>query len=394
MDTPPTRHFGMDWLRIGAFQLLILYHVGMAFVPWDYQVKVVNPAVAWTTIPMLLTNPWRLSLLFVVSGYSSAALFARQESSLAFVRSRLARLGIPLLFGMAVVVVPQPWVWLVTHFNYIHDFGYFVLHDYYCFQSIHGVAMPTWMHLWFVVYLLAYTLLLAGLTTLPASWRRVASAAAEHVLAGPLLLPVGIAWTYAARAYLSPGWEDSHVFIGDWSAHATYLPAFLFGYLLRGSKALASAIDRWWAIAAITAIAGWVVLAGAEIVWPGDARLPNWMWPVYHAARCIEAWGAIVALIGLADRYWNIDSRWRPMLAEAVFPFYLIHQTIIIVVGYWLLQTDTGPLARFVLLVVATIAGCWAFYLFGRKVGWLRPLIGLRYAQRYAANLEAFDLPK
>ena len=60
------RHFGMDWLRIGAFQLLILYHVGMAFVPWDYQVKVASPALDWATIPMLLTNPWRLSLLFPV----------------------------------------------------------------------------------------------------------------------------------------------------------------------------------------------------------------------------------------------------------------------------------------------------------------------------------------
>src|SRR5437868_4203734 len=73
------RHYGMDWLRIGAFQLLILYHVGMAFVPWDFQVKDADPPIAWATILMLLTNPWRLSLLFAVSGYASAALFARQE---------------------------------------------------------------------------------------------------------------------------------------------------------------------------------------------------------------------------------------------------------------------------------------------------------------------------
>ena len=129
------RHYGMDWLRIGAFQLLILYHVGMAFGPWDYQVKAVDQPFGWVTIPLQLTNPWRLSLLFVVSGYASAALFARQKDGIgAFLRSRVVRLGLPLLFGMAVIVTPQPWVWLVTHYGYDRGFVTFLVHDYYRFQ--------------------------------------------------------------------------------------------------------------------------------------------------------------------------------------------------------------------------------------------------------------------
>ena len=84
------RHFGMDWLRIGAFQLLILYHVGMTFVPWDYHVKLAS--LDWVSVLMQLTSPWRLSLLFVVSGYASAALLARSGSAGAFFRQRLLRL--------------------------------------------------------------------------------------------------------------------------------------------------------------------------------------------------------------------------------------------------------------------------------------------------------------
>ena len=67
------RHYGMDWLRIGAFALLILYHVGMVFVPWGFHVKTAHP-MEWVAIPMLATNAWRLMLLFVVSGYASRAL--------------------------------------------------------------------------------------------------------------------------------------------------------------------------------------------------------------------------------------------------------------------------------------------------------------------------------
>jgi hypothetical protein len=376
------RHYGMDWLRIGAFQLLILYHVGMAFVPWDFQVKVAQPPVASATAFMMLTSPWRLSLLFAVSGYASAALFAREKGGVgAFFRSRLARLGIPLLFGMAVLVTPQPWIWLITHYGYQAGFGHFLLHDYYSFRSIDGVIVPTWMHLWFVAYLIGYTALLCLVLMLP---QRVCDAGrwlAERFLGGPLLLPLGVAFVYYARASFDAGWEDNHLLLTDWSAHAHYLPMFLFGYMLRGSEPIRAAIARWWPVAAVLAVAGYAVLAWFELRF-GLTIAPRRFWALHGWAQSAEAWGAMIALIGIADRFWNVDHRWRPMLAEAVFPFYLIHQTIIIVVGYWMMGSGVAPLPAFLLLVAATMAGCWAFYLAGREVRWLRPLIGLKAGRR------------
>jgi glucan biosynthesis protein C len=380
------RHYGMDWLRIGAFGLLILYHVGMAFVPWDYEVKLADPPIAWATIPMFLTNPWRLSLLFLVSGYASAAILARDPDIGGFVRSRLARLGIPLLFGMAVIVTPQPWVNLVTQHDYPHGFGWFMAHDYYAFQFIDGIAMPTWMHLWFVVYLLAYTLVLAALLALPKPWRDGGRRAAERLLAGVLLLPLPMLYIGLVRSFLPPGWSDSHHLIDDASAHAAYLFCFMFGVLLRRSDVLRAAIGRQWPIAAVLAVLAYAAIAGFEIAYPGDTPLPPEFGPVYRTCRAVEMWGAIVALLGIADRYWNRDSRWRPILAEAVFPFYIIHQTVIVVVGYWLLFTATSPLERFIVLIAATVAGCWLFYDLGRRVGWLRPLIGLKASRSRGAS--------
>ncbi len=68
-----TRHYGMDWLRIGAFALLILYHIGMYFVPWGWHVTIAEP-FDWVAIQMLATNGWRLALPFLVSAYAGAAL--------------------------------------------------------------------------------------------------------------------------------------------------------------------------------------------------------------------------------------------------------------------------------------------------------------------------------
>ena len=61
-----------------------------------------------------------------------------------------------------------------------------------------------------------------------------------------------------------------------------------------------------------------------------------------------------------------------------MFPFYIIHQTIIVVVGWWLLQAGVGALPSFVVLLAATVTGCWLFYRIGRSITWLRPLIGLQ----------------
>ena len=146
------RHYGMDWLRIGAFALLIFYHIGMVFVPWGFHVKTAHPA-DWVAVPMLLTNAWRLTLLFVVSGFASRALFAKSASVRSFLGNRNARLLLPLLFGMAVIVPPQSWVELTVKHGYTQSFAWFFTRDYFRFGALDGVVLPPGNPLWFVVSL-------------------------------------------------------------------------------------------------------------------------------------------------------------------------------------------------------------------------------------------------
>jgi glucan biosynthesis protein C len=321
-------------------------------------------------------NPWRLSLLFAISGYASSALFRRDRARGKFLRSRLARLGIPLLFGIAVVVTPQPWIALVTHRDYPHGYAHFMLHDYFTFRAIDGVLVPTWMHLWFVLYLLVYTLVLTLLLYLPARVRTVLGNLAERILASPLLLPAPIAYIVIAR-HFPPGWNEYHDLIHDGGSNLCYFAMFGFGWLLRGSEKLRLAIARQWPIAAGLALCAFGFVAAMEFTYPGDTPLPGGDVLPFAVARGTQCWGAIIALFGIADRYWNHDARWRSMLVEAVFPFYIIHQTIILIMGFWVVETDLPAWLQFALIVGATAAGCWVFYRAGREIGPLRPLIGL-----------------
>ena len=373
---PTGRHYGMDWLRVGAFALLILYHVGMVFVPWDWHVKAAHPD-PHVAILMLATNSWRLALLFVVSGYASAAVFARQPSPAGFARSRSARLLIPLVFAILVVIPPQPWIELMFKHGYTAGFAHFWLHDYFRFGALDGIILPTWQHLWFVVYLWVYSLMLALLLLLPADVRSRSARVFERALTGPAILAVPILLLALKTFLLFPGADETHALVDDWAAHAVYFPAFLFGVLLRGSPPLWAAIRRWWCLAAVLAVAAYAVVAMIEYRYPGEAPLDDTLTALFRGARAVQGWAAIVALIGIADRWLNRDAPIRPILTEAVFPLYIAHQTIIVAVGWWLLPFDLPNLAAFAILVAVTAAGSWLFYIVGRSVPWLRPLIGL-----------------
>ena len=372
------RHYGLDWLRIGAFGLLIFYHVGMFFVPWDWHVKTAQPA-NWVAIPMLASNAWRLALLFAVSGYASASLLARNSAAGAFARSRSARLLIPLLFAMIFVVPPQPWVELRFKHDYPHGFGWFWLHDYFDFKFMNGIAVPTWQHLWFVVYLWVYSMVLAlGLAVLPATVRQWIRNWFDRLLGGPGLLILPLVWFALCELVLFYGKDDTHGLFDDMQAHVIYLPVFLFGVLLPQADRVWAAIRAWWPWLLALAVAGYLIVATIEFAYPGKAQPPEYLRMLFFAGRLVQGWCAVIGLIGLADRYWNRDGRWRATLTEAVFPFYIIHQTIIVVAGWWLLPFTLHPLIEFVLLVAVTAAGCWIFYDVGRRLPWLCPLIGLR----------------
>jgi len=343
-------------------------------------VKTEHP-LPWVAIPMLATNAWRMALLFAVSGFATAFMIERQHGRVGrFLAGRVPRLLLPLVFGMAVIVPPQPWVQLVTQHGYTGSFLAFWLGgDYFGAKPIDGIMLPTWNHLWFLVYLLAYTLLLGLLLLVPASWRAALGRLAGGALSGPLIIIVPLALLGLRQAVHWPGPEEAHDLVNDLHAHEAYFGLFLFGFLLARSEAVWAAIRRWWRVAAGLAVAGYLVVAGVMVMWLSTDAQPLWSEIVFAAARDVQGWDAIIALIGFADRYWNRDHPWRATLNEAVFPFYVIHQTVIVVVAYWVIGHGVHPAAQFAALVTATVAGCWAFYLIGRVIPPLRPLIGLRW---------------
>src|SRR4029453_9711166 len=130
-DVAAMRRVDLDWVRIGAFGLLILYHVGMFYVSWSWHIKSAHPVRALEPL-MLVLNPWRLSLLFLVAGVAPRFMLRKSAVGL-LLRSRSSRLLIPLVFGMLVIVPPQAYIQIVEALGYPNGFVDFYLTHYFAF---------------------------------------------------------------------------------------------------------------------------------------------------------------------------------------------------------------------------------------------------------------------
>lgn len=224
-----SRHYGLDWLRIGAFGVLILYHIAMAFSPWHW---VVTTGHAYTALiaPMAAVTPWRLGLLFAVSGYASATLVARAATPHAFAAERSRRLLVPLAFGMLAIVPLEMWV-RVLEGGYPHGYLRFWLLDGWRVGTFYGVEFPSWEHLWFLVYLWTYSMLLAAFVATAGAARRMDRLAAwlsrgNRLLWAPIAL---MATIRLAALFVVP---EGQGLLHDIAGHSQYLPLFALGYLV------------------------------------------------------------------------------------------------------------------------------------------------------------------
>ncbi len=368
----------LDWIRVAAFALLVLYHVGMFYVTWDWHVK--SPRASRTLEPLMLaSNPWRLLLLFLVAG-AAARHFSERASAGALARSRAHRLGLPIVLSMLVIVPPQ------TFYEVWHKLGRVPAGEFwirYVTASGHWcpggacIVTPTWNHMWFVVYLLAYSLLLA----LALRWRRDLGARLTRRLeAMPasafVFLPM-LAFA-ALRLTLAPLFPVTHGLFGDWYAHAMFGLAFVIGFGLAGAEGLRQRLVAWRWPALVLWLLAWA--AYARFIWlhPAGTVPDEALRSAMGVAYGVQQWSATIAVLGFAALHLRRDSRLLRVLTEAVFPVYIVHQTIIVALAFHLAPLGWPVGLEAAALVVSAFGGGAIVYLMVRRVRWLRPWFGLK----------------
>ncbi len=383
------RRYDLDWVRVGAFGVLILYHVGMVYVSWDWHVKSPQAGPALEPL-MLLSAPWRLSLLFLVSGVATAFLLGKAQAAqaaggrLRFFGPRSWRLLLPLLFGMLVIVPPQAYYELLDsrypggyHDGYPAFWLRYLQADSSFCDDDGCLRLPTWNHLWFVAYLWVYTMVIGVLAVAaPRAVERLRAGAAR-LLTGWGLLVWPIVYLAAARVGLIGRFGSTHALVDDAYNHVQYVGVFALGFLIARSRPVWDAIERrrWPALG--LALGAWIFIAAYFAAY-ADADPPAALRQVQRTVWAVQQWCAIVAVLGFARRFASHDGPLLRYLVPAVFPVYILHQTLIVVLAYELRPLALPPLLEGPLLVALTLAGCFGGYELIRRIGWLRPLFGLK----------------
>ena len=372
----PDRRVDLDWLRIAAFGLLIFYHVGMFYVTWDWHVKSDHASPAAEPL-MRLLNPWRLTLLFVISGCATRFMLDKMNPG-RFLASRTLRLFVPLAFCVFVIVPPQTYYEIVEKLGFTGSFGEF----YGKYATASGnwapggetLITPTYNHLWFVAYLFLYTLLIVAVgplvKRLPARWFSWLGRGLPVVILPWLLLT-------AALVTLRPIFGETHALVDDWYNHPVYFGAFLFGYAIAKHEAFFVSCERMRWPLAIIAVGSWLALeilrtVAVQSIDPSVSAL------VGAAIREAQAWSMILALFGFARKHLRHDNATRRYLTDAIFPFYIIHQTVIVVAGFHINKLGLPVWIDAPLIIAITIAACWLGYELVRRIPLLRPLFGLK----------------
>jgi len=278
-----------------------------------------------------------------------------------------------------VIVPPQSYIEVVQRSAYADGWwrfwGLYLSHDK-GFTQANGarLILPTWNHLWYLPYLFFYTLLLwAGLHWRPAALDGLARRTAL-LWRGGLLLIVPVAWLWFTRLAWQQRFPQTYALVDDWFMHAQYLPLFVVGAVLARSPGAWDAMARWRHVALGLGLLAWVsLLPPLSSAWPAGSVVR----PLLYS---LQQWCGVVAAVGFARQHLSRDHPRRARLTEAVFPIYILHQTLIILLAHALRPLAWSPAVEGPLLVLLTLALAWLGFELVSRVPWLRLAFGLKPA--------------
>ena len=357
------RRYDIDWLRVIAIILVLYFHVAMLFTAeWDWHIKNAETSYLWLEFNFWLSR-FRMPLLFFISGYGTF-LALRKRSNWQYLKERHHRLIIPLVFCMFAIVPPQ--IYFERIFDNPGSYSSFL--DFYP-QTFNLTPYPTgdfsWHHMWFVLYLFFYSAV--GLPIFLLLRKESGRQLLDRIIGQKpvwsifvLLLPTVLVFTL-----ITSGTGRSNDFIHDWTWHPYWFSFFLIGYVF-------GCVPRAWDLLethrrSLFGLAALAIFLLNFIRWnklephmltdsfPGFELFYTLLYP-------LDAWLWIFAAVGYAKHHLNRPSPILAYMNQAIYPFYILHQTVIIAIGYYVVQVEESIGAKYLFVSSLSLVGTIMIY--------------------------------
>lgn len=363
MNALPLRRHDVDWLRVFAVYLLFIFHTAMVFNPAPfYHIRNADLSVVMLILAGFI-GLWHMPLFFLLAGWSAHASVATRGTA-GFIRERFFKLWVPLAMGCVLLMPPIKYLELRSGL----DANYAGLRVSPALQESFVEVIPsglpvmpsfnesfvqflptfftrlerfTWAHLWFVAYLLVFTVLYLPLFR----WLCARRGALQWSPGWWIYLPV--VPLALIQVFLRPYWPGLQNLYDDWANVGYYSIYLIAGFLLARYPALESAVQREWVRALAIALATTVVLLlGVLGVFQSS--------PLLLAGTAVAGWCFVLAALGAAHRFLAAATRGLPYLSESAFPVYWLHQSAIVLIGYLVIRLELGIAAKYAVLLVAS----------------------------------------
>jgi len=374
------RKYYLDWLRVIAFYLLILFHVGMIFVPWNFHIKN-SVTLEWFETWMTFLNQWRLPLLFLISGMVIYYSIGKRNAKGVFLE-RSKRLLIPLVFGIFVIVPPQ------IYYERIFDGIDFANYWEFWKTVFEFVPFPlggslSWHHLWYVLYIFVYSIialplfLYLGNKKTASLKERVNNYFTHHPNSIYLIIILFLIFYYT----LAPIFPTTHALIDDWYNHSISFTFFIFGFCISAFNGIwESIVDKRkqsLIIASIPALFLIMFVWGPTFYIFDEENILFYF--IYGLLKWMFIISWLLAILGYSKFLFNKPSKVLIYANESVYPLYILHQTIMIIFGYYIIQLNWNVAIKFAALIIITFGGSFFFYeLFIKRLNFMRLLFGMK----------------
>ena len=344
-----SRRYDIDWLRVIAIGLLVIYHIAVAFQPWGVFIGFIqnDKSLEWIWTPMAMLNVWRIPLLFFVSGMGVYFAIQRRDWK-ALLLERTRRILIPFVFGMMAIVPLHIMLWK----KYYHQDMIYALNP---------------AHLWFLANIFAYVLIFFPLFFYLKNYH---SGKIHQIISKLMSNPIGllilmVPFIVEAELVKPESFEyyamNAH---GFWLGMIAFLTGFLCVY---SGRTFWSTVTKWrWLL--FTIAAALYVLRLLE----GEFNAPYYL-------KSIESNLWIFTLFGFGYKHLNKPSRTLRYLSQSAYPIYIIHMVMLYLASWLIFPLDITAFSKFTLVTTFTFVGCFILYeLVLRRIKLLRPLFGLK----------------
>ena len=343
------RRYDIDWLRVIAIGLLLIYHIAIVFQPWALFIGFIksNESIEALWKPMTMLNVWRIPLLFYVSGMG--LFFAmRKRNWKQLLLERTKRILLPFLFGIVAITPIHMYIFQI-HYSFPFDY------------------VPHQGHLWFLRNIFIYVLLLTPLFYYlkkheNGKVKKVISSIMSHPL-----VPIIVSIFFVIEVLLVKP-QMFALYALTWHGFFNGFLAFLFGFLLMysGDK-FWKTVNKW----------KWMYLGLAAVLFAIRYTQFNTESPGYLMAIESNLW--IFGVFGLGFKYLNRQSKTLSYLSQAAYPVYIIHMFVLYAGTILILPLEISIILKFICIVMFTIIGCYFIYeVIIRRINFLRPLFGLK----------------